>query len=43
MNLIYDFHVGNSDNGNVYAITNNRDASRDQVFGGEPERDRSSQ
>ena len=32
MNLIYDFHVGSGDNGNVYSITNNRDASRSQVF-----------
>src|SRR5437016_12882556 len=32
MNLIYDFHVGNGDNGNVYAITNNRDTNRSQAF-----------
>jgi RHS repeat-associated protein len=32
MNLIYDFHLGNGDNGNVYGITNNRDASRSQTF-----------
>src|SRR5439155_12681127 len=32
MNLIYDFHVGNGDNGNVYGITNNRDANRSQTF-----------
>src|SRR5436309_3398030 len=32
MNLIYDFHVGNGDNGNVYSITNNRDPSRSQAF-----------
>jgi RHS repeat-associated protein len=32
MNLIYDFHVGNGDNGNVYAITNNRDTNRSQSF-----------
>src|SRR5437763_9174721 len=28
MNLIYDFHTGTGDNGNVCAITNNRDLSR---------------
>jgi YD repeat-containing protein len=28
----YDFHAGNGDNGNVYAVTNNRDHSRDQTF-----------
>jgi hypothetical protein len=32
MNLVYDFHVGNGDNGNVYAITNNRDTTRSQTF-----------
>src|SRR5205807_8605736 len=32
MNLIYDFHVGNGDNGNVYAITNNRDTKRSHAF-----------
>src|SRR5438552_18219028 len=32
MNLIYDFHVGNGNNGNVYSITNNRDANRSQTF-----------
>src|SRR5436309_5801634 len=32
MNLIYDFHAGNGDNGNVYAITNNRDTNRSQAF-----------
>ncbi len=32
MNLVYDFHVGNGDNGNVYAITNNRDTNRSQIF-----------
>jgi RHS repeat-associated protein len=30
--LGYDFHFGNGDNGNVYAITNNRDSSRSQTF-----------
>jgi RHS repeat-associated protein len=28
----YDFHLGNGDNDNVYALTNNRDHTRDQVF-----------
>src|SRR5207302_11256239 len=28
MNLVYNFHAGNGDNGNVYAITNNRDTNR---------------
>src|SRR5205807_6762474 len=32
MNLIYDFHAGHGDNGNVYAITNNRDTNRSQAF-----------
>src|SRR5437764_8178474 len=32
MNLVYDFHAGNGDNGNVYGITNNRDANRSQTF-----------
>src|SRR5947209_10696466 len=32
MNLIYDFHAGNGNNGNVYAITNNRDTNRSQAF-----------
>src|SRR5436309_3382843 len=32
MNLVYDFHAGNGDNGNVYAITNNRDTNRSQTF-----------
>ncbi len=36
MNLIYDFHVGNGDNGNVYAVTNNRDTSRSQTFTYDP-------
>jgi YD repeat-containing protein len=31
MYLAYDFHLGNGDNGNVYAITNNRDLSRNQI------------
>lgn len=30
--LTYDFHLGNGDNGNVYAIANNRDSSRNQTF-----------
>src|SRR5207244_2962852 len=36
MNLIYDFHLGNGDNGNVYAITNNRDTARSQSFTYDP-------
>src|SRR5437660_2088391 len=36
MNLIYDFHLGNGDNGNVYAITNNRDITRSQSFTYDP-------
>jgi RHS repeat-associated protein len=36
MNLVYDFHVGNGDNGNVYGITNNRDSSRSQTFTYDP-------
>jgi RHS repeat-associated protein len=28
----YDFHLGNRDNGNVYALTNNVDHTRDQTF-----------
>ncbi len=28
--LSYDFHLGTADNGNVYAITNNRDGNRTQ-------------
>jgi RHS repeat-associated protein len=32
MNLVYDFHIGTGDNGNVFAITNNRDTSRNQMF-----------
>src|SRR5438045_7442882 len=36
MNLIYDFHVGNGDNGNVYAITNNRDTTRSRAFTYDP-------
>jgi RHS repeat-associated protein len=36
MYLIYDFHLGNGDNGNVYGITNNRDISRSQAFTYDP-------
>src|SRR5437763_12221701 len=36
MNLVYDFHVGNGDNGNVYAITNHRDTTRSQAFTYDP-------
>ena len=28
----YDFHLGTGDNGNIFAITNNRDHARDQTF-----------
>src|SRR5262249_27625548 len=28
----YDFHLGNGNNGNVFAILNNRDHNRDQTF-----------
>ncbi|HEY6250619.1 MAG TPA: RHS repeat-associated core domain-containing protein, partial [Candidatus Angelobacter sp.] len=31
-NVSYDFHLGNGDNGNVFAVTNNRDTSRSQTF-----------
>ncbi len=30
--LTYDFHAGNGDTGNVWGITNNRDATRSQTF-----------
>jgi RHS repeat-associated protein len=30
--ITYDFHVGSSNNGNVYGTLNNRDHSRDQTF-----------
>ena len=30
--ITYDFHVGTGDNGNVWAITNNRDTTRSQSF-----------
>jgi YD repeat-containing protein len=32
LDLSYDFHLGNGDNGNVYGITNYRDQSRNQTF-----------
>jgi RHS repeat-associated protein len=32
MYLVYDFHVNNGDNGNVYGITNYRDQTRSQMF-----------
>jgi hypothetical protein len=28
----YDFHLGSGDNGNVFGITNNKDATRNQTF-----------
>ena len=32
LSLSYDFHLGNSDNGNVFQIVNNRDNNRTQNF-----------
>lgn len=32
LSLTYDFHLGSGDNGNVFAITNNRDNTRNQSF-----------
>ena len=32
MYLVYDFHLGSGDNGNVWGITNNRDITRNQSF-----------
>jgi RHS repeat-associated protein len=32
MYLVYDFHVNNGDNGNVFGITNYRDQTRSQTF-----------
>jgi RHS repeat-associated protein len=34
--LNYDFHLGAGDNGNVFGITNNKDASRNQSFAYDP-------
>ncbi len=36
LDLSYDFHLGNGDNGNVYAITNYRDQTRNQTFTYDP-------
>src|SRR5205807_7039077 len=36
LDLRYDFHQGNGNNGNVYAITNYRDQGRNQVFTYDP-------
>jgi RHS repeat-associated protein len=36
LNLSYDFHVGNGNNGNVWGITNNKDSSRSQSFTYDP-------
>jgi hypothetical protein len=33
MNLVYNFHSGSGDNGNVFGVTNNRDNNRSQAFG----------
>jgi RHS repeat-associated protein len=32
LDLGYDFHLGNGDNGNVWGITNNKDNTRNQTF-----------
>jgi RHS repeat-associated protein len=34
--LNYDFHLGVTNNGNVWGITNNKDTSRSQTFGYDP-------
>jgi RHS repeat-associated protein len=34
--LVYDFHLGTGNNGNVYGISNNRDHTRDQTFTYDP-------
>jgi RHS repeat-associated protein len=36
MYLVYDFHLGNGDNGNAWGITNNRDINRNQTFTYDP-------
>ncbi len=36
LDLRYDFHLGNGDNGNVYGIINYRDQSRNQTFTYDP-------
>jgi RHS repeat-associated protein len=36
LNLSYDFHVGAGNNGNVFAITNNKDTTRSQTFTYDP-------
>ncbi|HEV3038047.1 MAG TPA: RHS repeat-associated core domain-containing protein [Candidatus Angelobacter sp.] len=36
LDLRYDFHQGNGNNGNVYSITNYRDQSRNQTFTYDP-------
>jgi RHS repeat-associated protein len=36
MYLVYDFHLGVGDNGNVWGITNNRDTTRSQSFTYDP-------
>jgi len=32
LSLSYDFHLGTADNGNVYAIANNRDTTRSTAY-----------
>jgi hypothetical protein len=34
--LAYDFHLGSGNNGNVWAITNNKDATRNEAFTYDP-------
>jgi len=36
LSLSYDFHLGVNDNGNVYAILNNRDATRSASYSYDP-------
>jgi RHS repeat-associated protein len=36
LSLGYDFHLGSGNNGNVYGITNNKDATRNQIFTYDP-------
>ena len=36
LSLSYDFHLGTADNGNVYAIQNNRDATRSEPRNSQP-------
>jgi RHS repeat-associated protein len=36
LSLVYDFHAGNGDNGNVFQVTNGRDGNRTQNFTYDP-------